>query len=65
MISFQVFPASCRPIDVRTHIVEAEGVDGGVSGLGIEMSGIDQGDFLPGGNLRRGDIGPVLAAITR
>ena len=44
------FPGVVRSIDMRTHIVEPEGVDRGVSRLGIEMSGIDEGDFLPGRN---------------
>ena len=44
------FAAIMRPINVRPHIVEAQRVHRGVSGVGVEVARVDDRNFLPGRN---------------
>src|SRR5713226_2055282 len=45
-----------RAVNVRAEIIEAERVDRRVSGGGVEMRRLDDGDFAPRLELRRSDI---------
>ena len=49
--------------EVRVHVVEAQGVGGGVGRLGVEVAGIHVEDAGPRLDLRRGDVGPFGAAV--
>ena len=50
-------------IDVRPHVVEADGVDGGISRPGIESSGVHDRDFGPRNERGRCHVRPVLPAV--
>src|ERR1019366_10660434 len=49
--------------DVRAQVVDAQRVDGGVGGEGVEVAGVENGDLHPGSDGGRGDVFPVEAAI--
>ena len=50
--------AVVRAVDVRPHVVAADGVDRDVGGVGVEVPGVDLGDLVPGAQLRWGDVFP-------
>ena len=41
------FPAIMGSVNVGTHIIQAESVDRGVSGVGIKVTGVNDRNFLP------------------
>ena len=49
--------------EVRTHVVEAQGVDGGVVGELVEVARVHVEDLPEGLQLGRGDVGPVGPGI--
>ncbi len=55
--------AVVRAPEVRVHVVEAQGIGGGIGGLGVEVAGIHIEDAGPGLDLRRRDVGPFRAAV--
>ena len=57
------FSAVVRPEDVRPHVVDPDGVDGRVSRLRVEPSGVHHRDLGPWDELRRRHVRPVLAAV--
>ncbi len=52
-----------RAQDVRTQVVKAQRVDGGVCGLRVKVAGVDDGNFLERRHVGRRDLTPVRAAI--
>ena len=53
-----------RAINVWPQVVKSQGVNGSVSCARVEMTGIDDRNFLPGFDLRRRDVGPMRATIS-
>ena len=49
--------------EVRAHVVEAQGVDCGVGGLGVEVTGVHVEDLPEGLQLRWGHVVPVPPAV--
>ena len=56
-------PAILGPKDVRVQIVEPQSIDSGISRLGVEVAGLEDGDLLERLHLRGRDIGPLFPAI--
>ena len=54
-----------RRENVWPQIVHPQRVDRRVSSVRIEMSGFDQGNLLPRGNVRWRHVGPGLSAVGR
>src|SRR6202046_292726 len=48
---------------VRVHVIEPQGVGGGVCRRGVEVARVHVKDAGPWLNLRRSDIGPMRAAV--
>ena len=49
--------------EMRAHVVEAQGVDGGVGGLRVEVAGVHVEDLPEGLQLGGRDVGPVRSAV--
>ena len=49
--------------EMRAHVVEAQSVDSGVVGEGVEVAGVHVEDLPEGLQLGRSDVGPVGAAV--
>ena len=58
------FAAVVRGKNVRPQIIHAQCVNRYVSGVRIEMSGLNQRNLLPCGNVRRRHIGPRFSAVS-
>src|SRR5262249_36150874 len=50
-------------VDVWPEIVEPEAIDRGVGGRRVEVRGLDERHFAPGGQLRRRDVLPAFASV--
>src|SRR6266566_4713639 len=53
-----------RAVDVRPEVIKPQSVYRGIGCAGMEMTGVNDRNFLPGLELRRGDIGPMNAPVS-